>query len=83
MTDDETSHVLLTYVEAARRVRRSVRTIKRWRRAGMPMGWSNGFRVVEEDVLLAWWRARLDAWPTHQYRLRAAQRARNDTPNES
>lgn len=70
----------LTYRQAARRVRRSVRTIKRWRRAGMPMGLVNGFRVVEEDVLLAWWRDRMAAWPPHQYRLRKAAQQAHDTP---
>lgn len=60
----------LTYRQAARRVRRSVRTIKRWRRAGMPMGWDHGRRVVDETVLLAWWRARMQADPVHQQRLR-------------
>lgn len=68
--DDEP--VWLTYREAAKRVQRSVRTINRWRRAGMPMRHDeDGLRVVEEKVLLRWWRARLDAWPPHQYRLRA------------
>lgn len=65
---------LLGYREAARRVRRSVRTIKRWRRNGMSMGWQHGHRVVEEGVLLAWWRARLTADPVHQQRLRARMR---------
>ncbi|MFM2719086.1 hypothetical protein [Microbacterium mcarthurae (nom. nud.)] len=60
----------LTYREAARRVRRDVRTVQRWRAAGMPMRWRDGERVVDEEVLLAWWRDRLDAWPAHQYRLR-------------
>lgn len=60
----------LTYREAARRVHRSIRTIKRWRRAGMPMGWDRGRRVVDEAVLLAWWRARMSADPVHQLRLR-------------
>lgn len=64
----------LTYREAARRVRRSVRTIKRWRLGGMPMGWKiqhgQKVRVVDEEVLLSWWRDRLDGWPAHQYRLR-------------
>ena len=62
----------LTYRQAARRVRRSVRTINRWRRAGMPMGWDRGRRVVDEAVLLAWWRARMQADPVHQQRLRRA-----------
>lgn len=64
----------LTYREAARRVRRSIRTINRWRRAGMPMSWETRdhqrVRVVDEDTLLAWWRNRLDANPAHQYRMR-------------
>lgn len=50
---------------------RSVRTIKRWKRAGMVMTFNDeGMRVVDEAVLLAWWRDRLDNWPTHRYRMR-------------
>lgn len=68
----------LTYRQAAKRVGRSVRTINRWRRGGMPMGWETRdgekVRVVREDILLAWWRDRLDNWPTHQYRMRAKLR---------
>jgi len=71
--------VKLTYREAAKRVRRSTRAIRYWRQRGMPMGWEirNGqcVRVVEEQVLLAWWRQRLRNWPTHQYRMRALQAA--------
>lgn len=64
-----------TYRQAAHRVGRSIRTIKRWRRAGMPMTFDNaGMRVVEERVLLAWWRDRLNAWPTHQWRMRKLAR---------
>lgn len=61
---------LLTYRQAARRVRRSVRTIKRWRSGGMPMGWDRGRRVVDEATLLAWWRARMTADPVHQQLVR-------------
>lgn len=44
----------LTYREAASRVRRSTRTIKRWRRSGMPMTFDRrGRRVVAEGTLLA------------------------------
>lgn len=74
----------LTYREAARLVRRSTRTIKRWRLNGMPMGWEdrNGqrMRVVDQDVLQAWFRERLDNWPTHQWRMRrrAAELAAED-----
>lgn len=71
----------LTYREAAARVRRSVLTIKRWRRGGMPMGWEHRdgqhVRVVDEQILLAWWRERMQAWPPHQYRMRKLMR---DTP---
>lgn len=65
--------------EAARTVHRWVGTIKRWRRVGMPMTWDlrhgQKVRVVDEDVLFAWLRDRLDAWPSHQYRLRRLQAA--------
>ena len=64
----------LTYREAARRVDRSVRTVRRWRKRGMPMSWGirNGQRVrlVREDVLLAHFRARLMADPVHQLKMR-------------
>ncbi|WP_279367376.1 hypothetical protein [Microbacterium testaceum] len=64
----------LSYREAARTVRRSVRTIKRWRSAGMTMTWEirqgQRVRVVDEDLLFATLRDRLDADPVHQYRLR-------------
>lgn len=40
----------------------------------MPMRWEiqhgQKVRVVDEEVLLRWWRDRLDGWPAHQYRLR-------------
>ncbi|WP_292694263.1 MULTISPECIES: hypothetical protein [unclassified Microbacterium] len=69
----------MTYREAAHAVRRSVRTIKRWRHSGMPMTWDlrqgQKVRVVDEDVLFAWLRDRLDAWPSHQYKLRRLQAA--------
>jgi hypothetical protein len=57
----------LTYWQAARRVRRSVDTIQRWRRAGMPMSYdARGRRVVEEAVLLAYWRQAMVADPTRR-----------------
>lgn len=66
---------MLTYREAARRVYRSIKTVKRWRRNGMPMSWDvrNGqrVRVVDEAILLAWWRGRLLADPVHLARMRA------------
>lgn len=65
---------LLTYREAAVRVRRSVRTLWRWRKRGMRMGWGTRdgqrVRLVREDVLLAYWRARMTADPVHQHLIR-------------
>ena len=79
MTDAMT---LLTYREAAARTRRSIRTINRWRRGGMPMEWDERdgqrVRVVRLEVLLRWWRERLASDPAHQYRLRK-MRIQNDT----
>ena len=75
-----------TYRAAAHRVGRSIRTIKRWRRSGMPMTFNHaGERIVTEAVLLAWWRDRLTNDPAHQYRLRAAQKAAQhaDTPKQT
>lgn len=67
---------MLSYREAAQRVRRSIRTINRWRKSGMRMEWEERegqrVRVVDEGVLLAHWRDRLDANPAHQWRLRRA-----------
>jgi phage terminase Nu1 subunit (DNA packaging protein) len=64
----------LTYREAAVRTKRSIRSINRWRRGGMPMEWEKRgdqrVRVVRLDILLAWWRDRLNSDPAHQYRLR-------------
>ncbi len=58
------------YRQAARRVGRSENTVKRWRRAGMPTTIRDGRRMVREDVLLAWYRDRLQAWPVHRWRMR-------------
>lgn len=65
---------LLTYREAARRVNRSILTIKRWRRNGsLRMGWGTRdgqkVRLVDEATLLACWRDRMNADPIHQQRL--------------
>lgn len=68
----------LTYREAAVRVRRSVRTMWRWRKQGMPMGWAvrdgQRVRVVDEEILLEWYRARLQAWPIHQQMMARKRR---------
>lgn len=73
---------LYTYREAAVRVRRSVRTLWRWRKRGMRMGWAirdgQRVRVVREDVLLAFWRARMQSWPVHQYRIKRQREASGD-----
>lgn len=69
----------LTYREAATRVKRSRRTVRRWHLNGMRMGWETRdgqrVRVVELTVLLAWWRQRLKNDPVHQQRLRAMRAA--------
>lgn len=60
----------LSYRERAKRVRRSVRTINRWRRSGMPMTWEarnvQPLHAVDEEILLAHCRERLDANAAHQ-----------------
>lgn len=65
---------MLTYRQAAHRVGRTPRCIRYWRQRGMPMSWETRdgqqCRVVDETVLLAWWRQRLQNDPVHQQRLR-------------
>lgn len=65
---------LLSYRQAAALVNRSPRTIRHWRQQGMPMSWEERdgqlVRVVDQEVLQAWFRARLQAWPTHRWRMR-------------
>ena len=68
--------VWLTYRQAARRVHRSIRTIRRWKRNGMPTILREGVRYVDEETLLAHWRARMQADPIHQQRLRVLLRSR-------
>ncbi|MFK4759662.1 WhiB family transcriptional regulator [Microbacterium sp. ZW T5_45] len=74
----------LTYAEAARRVQKSKRTVQLWRRQGMPMQWTEQdgqrVRVVELDVLLAWWRRKMTASPVHFYQLRKRAVERGETP---
>lgn len=76
---DLDSKTWLTYAEAAKRVRSSDRTIRRWRRDGMPMQWRTDpdgqrFRIVDESVLLAWWRERMKSNVVHQGRMRREAR---------
>jgi hypothetical protein len=50
----------------------------------MPMGWEQRdgqmVRVVEREVLQAWFRARLIAWPAHRWKMRTKLAALNDEP---
>ncbi len=70
----------MTYREAAARVGRSHRTIKRWRREGMPMSYDTlGRRLVEESTLLREYRKRLARDPVHQQRIRTII---GDTPQD-
>lgn len=40
--------------------------------------WVGDHFEIEEETLLAWYRARLAAWPPQVYRVRAALRAREE-----
>lgn len=77
MTDLD-SKTWLDYHQAAKRVRSSERTIRRWRREGMPMQWrpspDGPQRVVDEEVLLAWWRRMMQANVRHQAKMRREAR---------
>lgn len=69
----------LTYAEAARRMGRSKRNILRWRTEGMPVEWhvyegGQRCRVIDEAVLLKWFREKLKNSPAHYYRMRAIAR---------
>lgn len=75
----------LSYAEAARRVKSSGRTVRNWRRQGMPMEWrvdegGQRYRVVEESVLLSWWRKKMLASPVHFYKMRRQAIDRGETP---
>lgn len=76
---DLDSKTWLTYNEAAKRIGRSRSSIHNWRRDGMPMRWRNTpdgpERIVDESVLLAWFREKLRADPVHQARMRKYARA--------
>lgn len=49
----------------------------------MPMGWDvregQRCRVVDEEVLLAWYRARLMNWKAWQAQMRVLDEQENDT----
>lgn len=78
---------MLTYREAAKRVHRKRRAIQYWRARGMPMTWEtrNGqrVRVVEETVLLAWFRERCLNNSALQRRIRAENASHTPTSDES
>jgi hypothetical protein len=56
----------LTLRQAARRVHRHVKTIKRWRRNGMTVRKVAGVNYVHIDSLTSWWRARMLNDPTRR-----------------
>ncbi|MFJ2369213.1 hypothetical protein [Microbacterium sp. NPDC087665] len=64
----------LTYRDAAKRVQASHRTVRLWAQQGMPMEWrmieGQRTRVVELDVLLSFWRERMQTTAFHFYRVR-------------
>lgn len=62
--------VLLTRRQAARRVERDVRTIRRWQAQGMPARLIDGTTYVTEADALKWKREKNRNNPAHQYRLR-------------
>lgn len=78
---------MLTYREAAKRVGRTRRAIRRWRHSGMPMSWETRdgqtCRVVDETTLLAWWRQRLKNDPVHQAKLRRLAQTDTTRPHET
>lgn len=55
---------LLTFKQASKLVRRSVRTLDRWVDDGMAVAWFSGVRYVRHDVLMAELKARNLANPT-------------------
>ncbi|GGM41942.1 hypothetical protein GCM10010489_11200 [Microbacterium saperdae] len=76
----------LSYRESAKFLGKSVVTIKRWRRNGMPMLWEvrdgQRYRVVEKQVLQAWWRQRLAADPVWRHVLRRRIAEREDASGD-
>lgn len=64
----------LTYREAAKRVSSSERTVRNWASWGMQMSWAERegqrVRVVEVEVLLAFWRQKMQENPVHFLRMR-------------
>lgn len=63
----------LTYREAASLSGRSIRSINRWRRGGMPMTWEDRdgqrVRVIEKTILQRWFREWLVNNPAHHRQM--------------
>ena len=55
-----------TVREAAHRTKRSIRTIRRWRAAGMPVEVEDGRILIEETELLATLRTKIANNPTRR-----------------
>lgn len=64
----------LTTRAAARRVNRSVRSLRTWRRDGMQVRFVGRRMEVEEEHLLLWWRQKTFANPVTPYRIRRSQK---------
>lgn len=70
---------------AARRVKSSKRTVRRWIAEGMPVEWrisaaGQRERIVELDTLLTWWRRKMAESPVHQNRIRRRFLDAGETP---
>lgn len=77
----------LGYAEAAKLIKLSKRTIRRWADAGMPFEWRltpSGQRkhVFDEDTLFEWKRQHLASNPIHQNRMRRRFIDAGETPPE-
>ncbi|TDW31004.1 hypothetical protein [Cryobacterium psychrophilum] len=64
----------LTFAQAAKRVARHVKTVKRWKRNGMVCTLVDGRNIVDEEDLLKWWRERMVASPIRVYQVRKVHR---------
>lgn len=59
---------------AARRVNRSLNTVRRWKRKGMPTRLRDGRYEVHEEVLLKWFREMTRANPIYRARFAPTRR---------
>ena len=60
----------LTFTQARKRVKRDLRTIKRWKAQGMVTTKRDGRNYVDEEVLLKHWRTRILNNPIRVYQIR-------------